>query len=109
MSERKTRKHPQYSIEQKNGIVKAYLNQEIRVIEITQRYDINKGVLLRWVKQYQQFGTTVDNRGRANKRDNPRKGRPKKIDLESMTKEELIEYIKVGEAIKKAVAYLRKR
>ena len=109
MSERKTRKHPKYTIEQKNEILKAYLNQEIRVIEIAQRYDIDKGVLRRWVKQYHQYGTAVDNRGRASKKDNPRKGRPKKTDLESMTKEELIEYIKVGEAIKKAVAYLRKR
>ena len=109
MSERKTRKHPQYAIEQKNEIVKAYLDQEIRLIEITRRYDIDKRVVLRWVKQYRQFGTAVDGRGRASKKGNPRIGRPKNIDFEAMTKEELIAYIKVGEAIKKAVAYLRKR
>jgi predicted house-cleaning NTP pyrophosphatase (Maf/HAM1 superfamily) len=36
-------------------------------------------------------------------------GRPKKFDFESMSKEELIQYIKVGEEIKKAAAYLRKQ
>lgn len=109
MSERKTRKHPKYTIEQKNEIVKAYLNQESGWGETLRRYDINNGVFQKWFKQYQQHGTTIDNRGRGSKRGIPRIGRPKKIDLEAMTKEELIEYIKVGEAIKKAVAYLRKR
>jgi len=109
MSERKTRKHPQYTIEQKNEIIKAYLRQEIRMLEVTKRYDINKGVFQRWLKQYRQFGTAVDGRGKATKSKSPYKGRPKKIDFESMTKEELIEYIKVGEEIKKVIAYLRKQ
>lgn len=109
MSERKTRKRPQYSIEQKNGMVKAYLCQEIRLSEIIRRYDIDKSSFLLWLKQYRQFGTAVDGRGRATKNQSPQKGRPKRTDYESMTKEELIEYIRVGEEIKKAVAYLRKQ
>lgn len=109
MSERKTRKHPQYTIEQKNAIVKSYLNQEMGWCETLQRYDINNGVFQRWLRQYRQHGTTIDNRGRGSKRNIPGIGRPKSINFELMTKEELIEYIKVGEAIKKAVAYLRKR
>ncbi|PKK92795.1 MAG: hypothetical protein CVV61_07925 [Tenericutes bacterium HGW-Tenericutes-6] len=109
MRERKTRKHPQYTIEEKNKIVKAYLSQEMRMIEVTKFYDVNKGVFQRWIKQFRQFGTAVDGRGKANKSKAPHKGRPRKIDLESMTKEELIEYIKVGEEIKKTVAYLSKQ
>ena len=109
MSERKTRKHPQYTIEQKNEIVRSYLDGEIAWMKIRQQYDINNGVLGRWIKQYRQYGTTVDNRGRGTKLEAPSKGRPKKIDFESMSKEDLIKYIKSGEDIKKAVAYLTKQ
>lgn len=109
MSERKTRKHPQYTIEQKNEIVKAYLNGEIPWKRIREQFDINNGVLERWIRQYREFGTTVDNRGRGTKIEIPNKGRPKKIDFESMSKEDLLKYIKSGEDIKKAVAYLIKQ
>ena len=109
MSERKTRKHPHYTIEQKNEIVKVYLDGEMTWMKIREQFDINNGVLGRWIKQYREHGTTVDNRGRGTKFEIPNKGRPKKIDFESMSKEDLLKYIKSGEDIKKVVAYLTKQ
>ena len=100
MSERKTRKHPQYTIEQKNEIVRSYLDGEMAWMKIRQYYDMNSGVLERWIKQYRAYGTTVDNRGRGTKLEVPRKGRPRKINFESMSKEDLLKYIKSGEEIK---------
>ncbi len=109
MSERKTRKHPKYSIEQKNEIVRKYLDKALSQSNIVRQFDIHHSTLQKWVKQYRGCGTTFDNRGKASKKGLPNIGRSKKIDFESMTKEELISYIKVGEEIKKAVAYLRKQ
>lgn len=102
------RSHPKYSIEQKNEIVIAYLNDELSQSQIEKQFDIVHSSLQAWVKQYREFGTTVDRRG-APKKLKEKKTRVKKLELNSMNKEELIQYIQSGEAIKKAVAYLRKQ
>jgi len=104
---RKTIKHKVYSIEEKNKIVKRYLEGEIGYNGCLREYDLGgKAVLHKWKKQVLEFGTVVDRRGR-NKPGGKPKGRPKKADLKSLSKEELISIIKVYEDIKKTMAYLR--
>jgi len=104
---RKTIKHKVYSIEEKNKIVKRYLEGEIGFMDCLRIYDLGgKAVLHKWKTQYLEFGTVVDRRGRS-KLGGKRRGRPKKTDLNSMSKDELISIIGVYEDIKKTIAYLR--
>ena len=104
--ERKTKKHRQYTIEEKNEIVEMYLSGETAGIQtLAKDLDVSNSMIIRWIKQYHEFGTTVDRRGKASKKDNPNIGRPKKpMALEDMSKEQLIEHIKMMEDIKKVVA-----
>lgn len=108
---RKTRKHKVFTIEEKNKIVKKYLNGEAGGYDkIAKVYDISNSMIGRWVDQYRTFGTCVDRRGQGSKKEIPNKGRPKSnFDYESMTKEELIEHIKMLEDIKKTMAYLERQ
>jgi len=104
---RKTKKHAVYSIEEKNKIVKRYLDGEIGMADCVRKYDLaNHSVLLRWRSSYLAYGTVVDRRGRKQVGGKP-KGRPKKVDLKSLSKEELIAIIEVYDDIKKVMAYLR--
>jgi transposase-like protein len=109
--ERKTKKHRQYTIEEKNEIVEMYLAGRTKGIHSLAKDLDTGGLQIRvWIKQYQEFGTTVDRRGKASKKDNPNKGRPKKAQkLEDMSKEELIDHIKMIEDIKKVAAYLKQQ
>ena len=111
LSERKTKKHRQYTIDEKNEIVQMYLTGETKGIgSLAKDLDIYKSMIERWIKQYQEFGTTVDRRGKSTKDQVPNKGRPKKrIKLEDMSKEQLIEHVRMIEDIKKAAAYLKKQ
>ncbi len=108
---RKKRKHKIFSIEEKNNIVRQYLNGETGGMNKTARtYDVSNSVIANWIKQYHTFGTCVDRRGLGTKKDIPSKGRPKsKFDYESMTKKELIDHIRMLEDIKKTMAYLEKQ
>lgn len=104
---RKTKKHTVYSIEEKNEITRQYLSGEINFNACVRTYDISgKSVLERWVKQVRLFGTVVDRRGQ-NKPGGRPKGRAKKVDLNSLSKAELISIIEVYADIKKTSAYLR--
>lgn len=104
---RKTIKHKVYSIEEKNEIVRQYIAGEIGFIECVRKYDISgKSVLRNWVKQVNTYGTVVDRRGQIKPGGKPR-GRKKKVDLNSLSKAELITIIGVYEDIKKTMAYLR--
>lgn len=111
LSERKTKKHRQYTIDEKNEIVQMYLTGDTKGIgSLAKDLDIYKSMIERWIKQYQEFGTTVDRRGRGNKNEVPNKGRPKNpVELEDMSREQLIEHIRMIEDIKKAAAYLKKQ
>ena len=106
----KNKTHKKYTIEEKNQIVTLYLDQHMGVAEIVRTYDLAKdNILYRWVKQYKEFGTCVDRRGKATKIEIPKKGRPKKIPerpLEEYSKEELIQRCRMLEDIKKSMAYL---
>lgn len=106
----KNKTHKKYTIEEKNQIVTLYLDRHMGVAEIVRTYDLAKDIILyRWVKQYKEFGTCVDRRGKATKIETPKKGRPKKLQertLEEYSKEELIQRCRMLEDIKKSMAYL---
>ncbi len=108
---RKTKKHKVFSIEEKNQIVILYLDRHMSRAEIVREYKIaGKSVLHRWIEQYREYGTCVDRRGKATKKDNPKIGRPRKYNekLEDLTKEQLIERLNLYKDIKKSLAYLNK-
>ena len=100
-------KYPKYTIEEKNRIVEEYLSGEIGRNQLVRKYNIaDQSVLKRWVNQYREKGTTYDNRG---KKATGRPKKTKKLDPEEMTREELIEYVKAMEDIKKLIAYQKKQ
>ncbi len=107
---RKTKKHAVYTNEEKIKIVLLYLDHHIGPREIVRKYDLSGcNVLYRWVKQYIETGTIVEKRGLGTKAEFPTKGRPKKTPekpLEEMSKEELIERVRMLEDIKKSLACL---
>ena len=107
---RKTIKHKVYTNEEKIQIVLLYLDNHMGPHEILRKYDLsNKHVLYRWVKQYKETGTIVEKRGLGTKTEFPNKGRPRvKPDkpLEEMSKDELIERVRMLEDIKKSLACL---
>ncbi len=106
MKERKTIKHRQFSIDEKNQIVLLYMDKHFRLSELLRKYDIpHKGTLQKWIKQYREFGTCVDRRGKAT---GNKKGRPRKYieRLEDMSKKDLIERVRMYENIKKSLTCL---
>ena len=107
---RKTIKHKVYTTEEKIQIALLYLDHHMGVSQIVREYDLaNKDVLYRWVKQYKETGTIIETRGRGTKVEIPNKGRPRKTPektLEEMSKEELIERVRMLEDIKKSLACL---
>lgn len=102
--------HKKYSIEEKNQIVLLYLDRHMGREELIRTYDIaSKSTLLRWINQYRQYGTCIDERGTTTKIENPNIGRPRKTPertLEEYSKEELIQRCRMLEDIKKSMAYL---
>lgn len=107
-----TKKHKVFSIEEKNQIVLLYLDKHMGAMEIVRKYGIgSRSDLYKWVNQYRENGTCVDNRGKASKKDNPKVGRPRKYNekLEDLTKEQLIERLNLYKDIKKSLAYLNKQ
>ena len=107
---RKSIKHKIYTTEEKIQIALLYIDNHIGIYEIVRKYDLaDNKVLHRWVKQYLETGTIVEKRGRGTKLEFPSKGRPKKYPekpFEEMTKEELIERLRMYEDIKKSLACL---
>ena len=105
---RKTRKRPKYDIQKKNKIVQEYLQRKYSYYALTRKYDIARGTLSVWVRQYKKHGTCVDGRGKATKKEAPGKGRKKvyEVPLEELSKEQLIRKVKMYEDIKKSIAYL---
>jgi len=98
------RKNKSYSLELKEKIVKEYLAGK-RQSEILLEYEIHKSQLHHWVRQYKQFGTFPDGRGKA------KTGRPRlnKIDISQMTKDEYIAYLEMENDILKYLASLKKK
>ena len=102
--------HTKYTNEEKEKIVHLYLNGEMRPSQIVRQFDLsNEGILYGWVKIYKQYGRIIETRGRATKFNNPNKGRPRKHPekpLEELSKQELIERVRMLEDIKKSLVYL---
>lgn len=70
MKERKTIKRRQYTIEEKNKIVEGYLRGELGSFRQIAKSlgNLSKSVIVGWVRQYQEFGTTVDRRVKQQKK-----------------------------------------
>ena len=106
---RKTEKHTNYTIDEKNNIVREYLDGKVGYTKISRKYDLSgSGTLSKWVKQYREHGTVFDNRGKSN----TGKGNftlRKKLIPQEMSKDELIKYVEATEDIKKLMAYLNKQ
>ena len=70
----------------------------------------NKTQLLKWTKLYKQDSELLkqDNRGKASIKDGVKKGKPKQIKLNELSKDEQIEYLKMENAILKKAKALRK-
>jgi transposase-like protein len=102
--------HTKYTNEEKEKIVLLYLNHEMGLTRILREYDIaSDSVFYRWVKNYRKNGCITDGRGKATKFITPNKGRPRKYPerpLEELSKEELIEKVRMLEDIKKSLVYL---
>lgn len=102
--------HKKYTNEEKEKIVLLYLNHEMSTTQIIRQFELgNRSKLYGWVKMYQKYGCIIDTRGKATKFNNPNKGRPRKYpekSLEELSREELIERVKMLEDIKKSLVYL---
>lgn len=102
--------HTKYTNEEKEKIVHLYLNNEMGPSQIVRQFDLSSSnILYSWVKIYKKNGCVVETRGKATKFNNPNKGRPRKYpekSLEELSKEELIERVRMLEDIKKSLVYL---
>ena len=102
--------HPKYTTKEKEKIALLYINHEMGTTQIVKEFNLaNNKVLARWVKQYKEFGKIFETRGKATKFNTPNKGRPRKYpekSLEELSKEELIERVRMLEDIKKSLVYL---
>ena len=62
------RKNKRWTIEEKNEIVFLYLDGHMGRTEILRTFDIKSDAIFhKWVEQYRQFGTCVDNLGKCSK------------------------------------------
>ena len=102
--------HTKYTNEEKEKIVLLYLNHEMGPTQIVRQFDLaDRRTLYGWVKNYKKNGCIIETRGKATKFNTPNKGRPKKYTekpLEELSKEELIEKLRMLEDIKKSLVYL---
>ena len=109
---KKGQKFNKYSPEFKKEAVEKYLSGEIGGLTIAARKLglRNKGQLLQWTRLYKKDPELLkqDKRGKASAKDGLIKGRPKKVKLDELSKDEQIEYLKMENAIlKKAKALLK--
>lgn len=106
------RKNNKYSYEFKKEAVEKYLSGELGgCINAARKLGLrNKTQLLKWTKLYKQDSELLkqDNRGKASIKDGVKKGKPKQIKLNELSKDEQIEYLKMENAILKKAKALRK-
>ncbi len=75
--------------------------------KITREYDLpSSSTLYCWKKQYLENGSVKDNRGKSSKGKGNYTKR-KKLNPEVMSREELIQYVKAIEDIKKSMIFLK--
>ena len=106
------RTNKKYSYEFKKEAVEKYLSGEIGGCTIAARQLglRSKKQLLNWTKLYKQDPELLkqDNRGKASIKDSVKKGMPKKVKLDELSKDEQIEYLKMENEILKKAKALRK-
>lgn len=101
-----------FTIEEKNEIVLLYLDGHLGRSQIRREFNISgDSVFHRWVKQFEKFGTCIDNRGKCTKQQNPQKGRPKKVNFnyQDMSKEQLIKELELRDELKNFLVYLNQQ
>ena len=108
------RKNKRWTIQEKNEIVLLYLDGHMGRTEILRTFDIKGDAIFhKWVEQYRQFGTCVDNRGKCTKLQNPNKGQGrtthKKKTYQEMSKEELIKELEFRDELKNFLVYLNQQ
>ena len=100
-----------YSPEFKKEAVEKYLNGEIGGLTIAARSLglRSKEQLRKWAGLYKEDPELLkrDGRGKASARDGVKKGRKKKVNLEELSKDEQIEYLKMENAVLKKAKALR--
>lgn len=110
---KKGSKFNNYSAEFKLRIVEEYLSGEGGSEALARKYGLSDSKRVRdWVKIYKEHGPeyfSIETRGRGTKADGVNKGRPKKVSLDDMTKDEQIAYLKMENEILKKVQALHKR
>lgn len=83
----------------KINVVRDYL-AGTRFIEVLRKHDVNKKQLSNWLKKYKETGRCENFCGRQSK------GRHRKVDLETMTKDEYILYLEMENDILKQLSSL---
>ena len=105
------RTNNKYSPEFKKEAVEKYLNGELGSMAYASRQlGLRSHEQLRqWIKLYKQDPELLKQDGRhMGKKDGIQKGRPKKVKLDELSKDELIEHLKMENAILKKAKALRK-
>ena len=101
-----------YSPEFKKEAVEKYLSGELGgMTSAVRKLGLRSDSQLRnWTKLYKQDPELLkrDGRGKASSKDGVRKGRPKTVNLDEMSKDGQIEYLKMEIAVLKKVKALRK-
>jgi transposase-like protein len=81
-------------------VVKDYL-EGARFIEVLRKYDVSKKQLRNWLKRYKETGRCENFCGKQSKG-----GRPRKVDPNSMTKDEYISFLEMENDILKQLSSL---
>ena len=105
------RTNNKYSPEFKKEAVEKYLNGELGSMAYASRQlGLRSHEQLRqWIRLYKQDPELLKQDGRhMGKKDGIQKGRPKKVKLDELSKDELIEHLKMENAILKKAKALRK-
>ena len=106
------RKNNHYSPEFKKEAVERYLSGELGGMETASRKLGLKShrQLMNWTRLYREDPELLkqDGRGKASNKDGIRKGRPKKVKLDELSKDEQIEYLKMENDVLKKAKALRK-
>lgn len=95
-------KYRKFSDELKEQIVKEYQSGKGRNT-ILREYGIVDSVLARWIRKYQEYGCFPDDRGKQ------AVGRPRKVDISEMSKDEYIAYLEMENDILKKLHSLSKK
>ena len=109
---KKGTKFKRYSPEFKKEVVKAYLSGEYGGMDkVVQEFGLkSKAQVYQWLKRYREDPELLEIDGRyLGKKDGVNKGKPKKVKLDELSKDEQIEQLKMEVAILKKAKALQKQ